>query len=97
GTARIFTFVMEAKSVITFPSGGQKLQRPGLYQVSGLAWSGRGKIQRVEISADDGASWQDATFQEPRLSMAFTRFAFPWNWDGKEAVLQSRCTDESGY
>jgi len=97
GTARIFTFVMEAKSLITFPSGGQKLTSPGFYQVSGLAWSGRGRITRVEISADGGGTWRDAVLQEPRLSMAFTRFTLPWTWDGKEAVLQSRCTDESGY
>ncbi|HLK70219.1 MAG TPA: sulfite dehydrogenase [Bryobacteraceae bacterium] len=97
GTARIFTFVMEAKSLITFPSGGQKLKGPGFYEVSGLAWSGRGRIQRVEVSADEGRTWHDATLQEPRLSMAFTRFTFPWTWDGSEAVLQSRCTDESGY
>ena len=97
GTARIFTFAMEAKSLITFPSGGQKLASPGFYQVTGLAWSGRGRINRVEVSADDGHTWHDATLQEPRLSMAFTRFHFPWNWDGKETVLQSRCTDESGY
>ena len=97
GTARIFTFVMEAKSLITFPSGGQKLASPGFYQVTGLAWSGRGRIQRVEVSTDDGQTWHDATLQEPRLSMAFTRFNFPWNWDGKEAVLQSRATDETGY
>src|ERR1022692_2373696 len=96
-TARIFTFVMEAKSLITFPSGGQKLTGPGFYQVTGLAWAGRGRIQRVEVSTDDGQTWRDATLQEPRLSLAFTRFHFSWNWDGRQAVLQSRATDETGY
>ncbi|HZT28944.1 MAG TPA: sulfite dehydrogenase [Bryobacteraceae bacterium] len=97
GTARIFTFVMDAKSLITFPSGGQRLNGPGSYEVTGLAWSGRGRIERVEVSTDLGRSWQNANLQEPRLPMAFTRFRFPWKWDGSAAVLQSRCTDESGY
>lgn len=97
GTARVFTFMMEAKSLITFPSGGQKLAGPGYCQITGLAWSGRGRIERVEVSTDGGGTWRDASLQEPRLPKAFTRFYFPWTWDGKETVLQSRSTDESGY
>jgi sulfane dehydrogenase subunit SoxC len=97
GTARIFTFLMEAKSLITFPSGGQQLKSPGFYEITGLAWSGRGRIDRVEISTDGGATWADAALQEPRLPIAFTRFRFPWRWNGAEAVLASRCTDETGY
>jgi sulfane dehydrogenase subunit SoxC len=97
GKARIFTFQMEAKSVITFPSGGQKLAGPGLYELTGLAWSGRGRIERVEISSDGGRSWVDAHLQEPRLPIAFTRFRLPWRFDGREAQIASRATDESGY
>ncbi|HSU68257.1 MAG TPA: sulfite dehydrogenase [Tepidisphaeraceae bacterium] len=97
GTARIFTFMMEAKSLITYPSGGHKLKSPGFVEISGLAWTGRGRIERVEISTDGGQTWSDATLQEPRLPMAFTRFRYPWQWDGSQADLQSRCTDESGY
>src|SRR5579863_7893453 len=72
GTARQFTFEMDAKSVITFPSGGQKLSGAGAYEITGLAWSSRGRIERVEISADDGKTWQKAQLDEPRLRMAFT-------------------------
>jgi sulfane dehydrogenase subunit SoxC len=97
GTAREFTFVMEAKSVVTFPSGGQKLRAPGFYEITGLAWSGRGRIHRVEVSADGGGSWQDAALSEPRLPTALTRFRLPWRWDGREAVVESRATDETGY
>jgi sulfane dehydrogenase subunit SoxC len=97
GTARIFTFAMEAKSVITQPSGGGRLSGPGFVEIGGLAWSGRGRIERVEVSTDGGASWHDAALQEPRLPIAFTRFRLPWRWEGSEAVLMSRCTDESGY
>jgi sulfane dehydrogenase subunit SoxC len=97
GTARQFTFEMEAKSVITYPSGGQKLAGPGFYEVSGLAWSGRGKIRSVDVSTDGGKSWKPAQLQEPVLRFAHARFRFPWKWDGQEAVLQSRCTDETGY
>jgi sulfane dehydrogenase subunit SoxC len=97
GTARIFTFTMEAKSVITFPSGGQKLNGPGPYQITGLAWSGRGRIERVEVSTDGGTTWRAATLQEPRLPIAFTRFHLPWDWNGSAAALQSRALDETGY
>jgi sulfane dehydrogenase subunit SoxC len=97
GKARQFNFVMEAKSVITFPSGGQGLPGPGFYEIRGLAWSGRGVVRRVEISTDGGTTWQDARLQEPVLPRAHTRFRLDWPWDGREAVLQSRCTDETGY
>jgi len=97
GTARQFTFVMEAKSAITAPSGGQKLAGPGFYEIRGLAWSGRGSVTRVEVSVDGGRSWHEAHLQEPVLPKCCTRFRFPWVWDGKEAVLSSRCIDETGY
>lgn len=97
GKARRFAFVMEAKSVITFPSGGQRLPGPGFYEVTGLAWTGRGSVRRVDVSTDAGKTWRRATLQEPVLRFAHTRFRFPWQWDGREAVLQSRCTDETGY
>jgi sulfane dehydrogenase subunit SoxC len=97
GKARQLAFVMEAKSVITFPSGEQRLPGPGVYEITGLAWSGRGAVRRVEVSTDAGRTWRDATLQTPVLRFAHTRFRFPWRWDGREAVLQSRCTDETGY
>jgi sulfane dehydrogenase subunit SoxC len=97
GTARQFTFVMEAKSVVTFPSGGQKLAGAGWHEITGLAWSGRGRIERVDVSIDGGATWQEAALSEPRLPAAITRFRLPWRWDGRETIVQSRATDESGY
>jgi sulfane dehydrogenase subunit SoxC len=97
GKARIFTYRMEAKSVITFPSGGQTLPGPGLYELTGLAWSGSGKIERVEITTDGGKTWTAARLQEPRLSIAFTRFRLPWRFDGREVTIASRATDETGY
>ena len=84
------------KSVITFPSGGQQLPGPGFYEVSGLAWSGEGAVRRVEVSTDGGRSWMDAEIRGTAHRMAHTRFSFHWNWDGTEAELQSRCTDELG-
>lgn len=97
GKARQFTFVMDAKSFITAPSPGMLLPRPGLYQITGLAWSGRGKIARVDVSADGGRSWAEAALQEPVLRHCFTRFRLPWKWDGRHAILQSRAVDETGY
>jgi sulfane dehydrogenase subunit SoxC len=97
GTAREFTFYMEAKSIITRPSGGQRLPARGFYEISGIAWSGRGKIKRVDVSLDDGKSWQEAQLQEPILTRALTRFRLPWHWDGNPTVIQSRAMDETGY
>jgi sulfane dehydrogenase subunit SoxC len=97
GTARQFTFLMEARSVITSPSGGQTVAGHGHHEIRGLAWSGRGTIERVEVSLDSGRSWRDATLDEPRLPKAFTRFRLPWQWQGEEAVLMSRATDDTGY
>src|SRR6266849_2758973 len=97
GKARQLQFVMEAKSVITSPSGGQQLPGPGFYEIRGLAWSGRGLVRRVEASTDGGKTWRDARLQEPVLPLAHTRFRLDWRWDGHEAILRSRCTDETGY
>jgi sulfane dehydrogenase subunit SoxC len=97
GKTRIFTYWMEAKSVITFPSGGQTLPGAGLYELTGLAWSGRGLIERVEVTVDGGRTWRPAQLQEPRLPVALTRFRLPWRFEGREAVIASRAVDESGY
>lgn len=97
GTARQFTFVMDAKSVITTPSGGQRLKQPGFHEISGIAWTGRGRIRTVDVSTDGGRTWQEAALQPPVQSMALTRFRLPWKWSGEAAVLQSRATDETGY
>ena len=97
GKARWFTFVMEAKSVITRPSGEQLLDGHGSYEISGLAWSGRGRITRVEVSTDNSKTWADARLDGPALPNAVARFSLPWKWQGDEAALQSRCTDETGY
>jgi sulfane dehydrogenase subunit SoxC len=97
GKSQQFVFPIEAKSVITRPSPGHRLDGAGIYEVSGLAWSGYGKVARVDVSADGGKSWAPAALQDPVLPQALTRFRLPWRWDGGPAVLSSRATDESGY
>lgn len=97
GSARQFTFLMEAKSVITTPSGGQKLMQKGFHDISGVAWSGMGRIRRVDVSVDGGRNWREAALQEPVQSMALTRFRLPWRWNGEPAILQSRAVDETGF
>jgi sulfane dehydrogenase subunit SoxC len=96
GTAYQFYFVNEVKSFITRPSPGRALQEPGLYEISGLAYSGQGRISKVMVSADGGRSWAETALQQPVLSAAFTRFRMPWRWNGGPAVLQSRAWDEAG-
>ncbi len=97
GTMRQYTSIQECKSVISSPSGGQTLLDKGYYNVSGLAWSGRGKIKAVDVSVDGGRNWQPARLEGPILGKCFTRFNFGWTWDGRPAVLQSRAIDETGY
>ena len=96
GQADQFTYVMGAKSVITYPSTGKNLAGAGYYEISGLAWSGAGKIAKVEVSTDGGNGWREAVLQAPVLDQALTRFRLDWNWDGAETQLQSRATDEQG-
>jgi len=96
GKSRWFEFELGPKSVITRPSGGHHLPVRGYYEISGLAWSGGGAIRRVEVSTDGGRNWKDAQLHDPVARKAHTRFSIPWNWDGEEAVLHSRCTDDQG-
>jgi sulfane dehydrogenase subunit SoxC len=96
GKALQFVFPIEAKSVITRPSPGLAMKGAGLYEISGLAWSGYGKIAKVDVSTDGGQSWAPAALQEPVLAKAVTRFRVAWRWNGGPAILQSRATDESG-
>jgi len=97
GIHRQYTWVQEAKSVITAPSGGQVLLDRGYHEITGLAWSGRGRIKRVDVSTDGGRNWRTARLQEPVLTKALTRFRMDWSWDGNPALLQSRAIDETGY
>jgi sulfane dehydrogenase subunit SoxC len=91
-----FYFVNEVKSFITSPSPGLNLRDPGVYEITGIAYSGSGRIAKVMVSADGGKSWAEAALMEPRLPKAFTRFSMPWRWDGGPTILQSRAWDESG-
>ena len=97
GKSRMFSLEMEAKSLITSPFVGTTIPAPGLFQITGLAWSGLGKVKTVEISADGGKSWAEAALDSPVLPKAFTRFRIPWQWNGKPAILKSRVIDETGY
>jgi len=96
GKSLMFTYPMGVKSVITRPSPGLTLPGPGLFEVSGLAWSGSGTITRVDVSADGGQTWAEATLSTPVLPRALTRFRIPWKWNGVPAIVKSRATDSMG-
>ena len=96
GKAYKFYFVNEVKSFITQPSFGNSLKGPGFYEISGIAYSGTGRIDKVMVSADGGKSWGEAAVEGPASPQAFTRFTMPWKWDGQPAVLTSRAWDDSG-
>jgi sulfane dehydrogenase subunit SoxC len=97
GVQRQYTVIQECKSVITAPSGGQRLLDKGFYNITGLAWSGRGKITRVDVSVDAGRNWKTARLESPVLPKCLTRFNLDWEWDGKPYILQSRAIDETGH
>lgn len=97
GTHRQYTSIQEVKSVITTPSGGQQLLDRGFYNISGLAWSGRGRIKRVDVSVDGGNHWRTARLEQPALPKALTRFNLDWVWDGSPAILKSRAVDDTGH
>jgi len=96
GKARWYHYQWAPKSVITRPSAGMEMPGKGYVQITGLAWSGAGVISRVEVSTDGGKNWKDAKIQGPVHTKAHTRFTYDWAWNGQEAVIQSRCTDETG-
>ena len=97
GIHRQYTSIQECKSVTTTPSGGQILLDKGYYNITGLAWSGRGKIKRVDVSVDGGKNWRTARLETPVLTKALSRFNIDWVWDGSPAIIQSRAIDETGY
>lgn len=96
GGARQFSLVMDARSVITYPSYPDTVEK-GWIEIQGIAWSGRGRITRAEVSTDNGKTWTSAALQDPVLPKAHTRFRHLFNWDGRETVILSRAIDESGY
>jgi len=97
GKSRGFTWLIDAKSVITFPCPEVPLSGPGLYEIRGLAWTGNGRIKEVHVSTDGGVNWRQAELKDPVLSKALARFTIPWRWDGKPAFLESRAVDETGF
>jgi sulfane dehydrogenase subunit SoxC len=97
GLHRQYTSIQECKSVVTTPSGGQVLLDRGFYNISGLAWSGRGKVTQVDVSVDGGRHWRRARLESPVLDKCLTRFSIDWVWNGKPALVQSRATDSTGY
>jgi sulfane dehydrogenase subunit SoxC len=96
GKSYNFDFLNEVKSFITRPSHGHALAQQGIYEISGIAYSGKGKIAKVMVSADGGKSWAEAALQEPVQTKAFTRFRLPWRWNGGPAILQSRAWEDHG-
>jgi sulfane dehydrogenase subunit SoxC len=96
GTERQFSFVMDVKSIITSPAFPERLKGSGWWPVTGIAWTGRGKIARVDISTDGGRSWEEAELIGQVLPNAHTRFQYMWEWKGQAARIMSRATDETG-
>ena len=97
GNARMFTWVMDAKSVVTSPCPEKAINKRGVQLLKGIAWSGRGKIKRVDVSLDAGRNWQTAELHGPVLEKSLARFTMPFEWNGEEMLIQSRAIDETGY
>lgn len=97
GTHRQYSGIQEVKSVITSPSGGQVVLQKGFHSITGMAWSGRGKVKKVDVSIDGGRNWKTSRLQDPVLSKCLTRFSADFVWDGQPIILQSRAIDETGH
>ncbi len=97
GKIRQFSFEMDAKSIITSPAYPERLSGPGWWPVRGLAWSGRGRIARVDVSTDGGRTWENATLLSPLTAKAHVRFEYMWQWNGNNSLLMSRAVDDQGY
>ena len=97
GRSRKHTFIMDAKSVVTNPSPQAPLKFKGRNVLSGLAWSGRGTVKRVDVSMDGGRNWQSARLDGPVLDKSLTRFYVDFDWSGQEMMIQSRAMDSTGY
>ncbi|MBI3699875.1 MAG: sulfite dehydrogenase [Afipia sp.] len=97
GRSRKHTFIMDAKSVVTNPSPQAPLKFKGRNVLSGLAWSGRGSIKRVDVSIDGGRNWQSARIDGPVIDKSLTRFYVDFDWNGQEMMVQSRAMDSTGY
>jgi len=97
GKARRFTWVMEPKSIITSPSPEKPVLQKGVQNITGLAWSGQGKVKRVDISVDGGKNWRPAKLHGPIMEKCMTRFSYEWDWNGNPALLESRAIDDTGY
>ncbi len=97
GLHRQYSGIQECKSVVTTPSGGQVLLEKGFYNITGLAWSGRGKVRRVDVSVDGGRNWRSARLEGQVQTKSLTRFNLDWVWDGQPAIIQSRAMDETGF
>jgi sulfane dehydrogenase subunit SoxC len=97
GKARWFSFELDAKSIITSPAFPEKLTGPGWWPITGLAWSGRGRITRVDISVDGGKTWAEAELVSPLTPKTQVRFQYLWNWKGGDAMIMSRAVDDQGY
>lgn len=96
GKIRQFSFTIDARSIITYPAFPAQIQK-GWVEIRGLAWSGRGKVRRVEVSTDNGKTWEVARLQDPVMDKAHTQFRHLWHWNGQETVILSRVIDETDY
>ena len=97
GKAREFTWFMEANSVVTFPSPERPFEGKGFYEMTGFAWSGMGKIKRVDVTIDGGRNWTTARLHEPVFTKALTRWSIPFRWNGEPLLVMSRAQDETDY
>jgi sulfane dehydrogenase subunit SoxC len=96
GKIRQFSFTIDARSIITYPSYPDQLEK-GWIEIRGLAWSGRGRVAMVEVSTDAGKSWQRAQLNTPTLDKAHVSFTYLWEWKGQPTAILSRVYDETGY
>lgn len=88
---------MGVRCIITAPLDEDSPLERGTHAIRGLAWSGMGRIERVEVSVDGGASWRDAHIEAPRERWLWVRWSYLWEANAPGAYrLLARATDEKG-
>ncbi|MGH9449774.1 MAG: molybdopterin-dependent oxidoreductase [Terriglobia bacterium] len=87
---------VQVKSVITSPASGAILH-PGKLRISGLAWSGAGKIMNVQVSADGGRGWHPAAIDSGPSRYDWARWSVTLDLSQPGVIeLVSKAADSAG-
>jgi DMSO/TMAO reductase YedYZ molybdopterin-dependent catalytic subunit len=90
--------LLQVKSVIASPAAGETLGANMQTTISGAAWSGAADVTKVEVSTDNGRTWNSADLLDPAAKGVWRRWKYTWKTPAQpgEVKLLSRATDSAG-